>query len=328
MAFSYFLNSYHPRVGGVNGSNSSNNGSESLNLENINVNYPSFVPIETQSIDVKSFVDLACVNQPHGLKMMMSIENGKLILITGKNKGLFRELKHKIRGRDALSHRYKATLDWPDNNTAFRKLWVDRQQRLCAEVFYNKKSHNVLLQLNPKQYDQNLMDNERQYSLPLSISINSLKQENSEYNLSSKLFEIQLKSGEKADVTFDKPCGNSVQLNVGGSTSSIKLPISRDEEIIDVKPCGECLQVAVSKTGSKKKNEFYTSILLRLLYMEAVLLSFLQVHQLLLRIIQTITVNILLMPIHLLVINIYISVIIFCHGITGLTVVSIESLVG
>ncbi|MDE1241104.1 hypothetical protein [Vibrio aestuarianus] len=260
MTCSYFLNSHRPCVGGGKGSNSSNNGSESLNLENNNVNYPSFVPIETQSIDVKSFVDLACVNQPHGLKMMMSIENGKLILITGKNKGFLRELKHKIRGRDALSHRYKATLDWPDNNITFRKLWVDRQQRLCAEVFYDNKSHNVLLQLNPKQYDQNLMENKSQYSLPLSISINSLQQKNSEYNLSSGLFEIQLKSGEKADVTFDKPCGNSVKLNVGGSTSSIKLPISRDEKIIDVKPCGECLQVAVSKTGSKKKRILYINL--------------------------------------------------------------------
>ncbi|NGZ15404.1 hypothetical protein HGG78_16885 [Vibrio aestuarianus] len=234
-------------------SNPSNNGyKRALNLKNINVNCLAFDPIKTQSIDVKSFVDLACVNQAHGLKMMMSIQDGKLTLITGKNKGLLREIKHQIRGRDALSHRYKATLDWPDNNISFRKLWVNRQQRLCAEVICQGQSHNVLLQLNPNQYNQDLMVDNSQCSFPLSISINSLQQDNSEYNLSSESFKIQLKSGEKADVTFDKNDCNSVQLKVGKSIKSFTLPMSYDEKIIDVKPCGNWLQVAISKDNERR----------------------------------------------------------------------------
>lgn len=234
-------------------SNPSNNGyKRALNLKNINVNCLAFDPIKTQSIDVKSFVDLACVNQAHGLKMMMSIQDGKLTLITGKNKGLLREIKHQIRGRDALSHRYKATLDWPDNNISFRKLWVNRQQRLCAEVICQGQSHNVLLQLNPNQYNQDLMVDNSQCSFPLSISINSLQQDNSEYNLRSESFKIQLKSGEKADVTFDKNDCNSVQLKVGKSIKSFTLPMSCDEKIIDVKPCGNWLQVAISKDNERR----------------------------------------------------------------------------
>lgn len=243
----------HSCVGGSLDSNPSNNGyKRALNLENLNVNCLAFDPIKTQSIDVKSFVDLACVNQAHGLKMMMSIQDGKLTLITGKNKGLLREIKHQIRGRDALSHRYKATLDWPDNNISFRKLWVNRQQRLCAEVICQGQSHNVLLQLNPNQYNQDLMVDNSQCSFPLSISINSLQQDNSEYNLSSESFKIQLKSGEKADVTFDKNDCNSVRLKVGESIKYFTLPMSCDEKIIDVKPCGNWLQVAISKDNEKR----------------------------------------------------------------------------
>ncbi|MDE1331364.1 hypothetical protein [Vibrio aestuarianus] len=245
-----FLRSY---VGGSLDSNPSNNGyKRALNLENLNVNCLAFDPIKTQSIDVKSFVDLACVNQAHGLKMMMSIQDGKLTLITGKNKGLLREIKHQIRGRDALSHRYKATLDWPDNNISFRKLWVNRQQRLCAEVICQGQSHNVLLQLNPNQYNQDLMVDNSQCSFPLSISINSLQQDNSEYNLSSESFKIQLKSGEKADVTFDKNDCNSVRLKVGESIKYFTLPMSCDEKIIDVKPCGNWLQVTISKDNERR----------------------------------------------------------------------------
>ncbi|CAH8190273.1 hypothetical protein L9X50_13725 [Vibrio aestuarianus] len=243
----------HSFVGRSLDSNPSNNGyKRALNLENLNVNCLAFDPIKTQSIDVKSFVDLACVNQAHGLKMMMSIQDGKLTLITGKNKGLLREIKHQIRGRDALSHRYKATLDWPDNNISFRKLWVNRQQRLCAEVICQGQSHNVLLQLNPNQYNQDLMVDNSQCSFPLSISINSLQQDNSEYNLSSESFKIQLKSGEKADVTFDKNDCNSVRLKVGESIKYFTLPMSCDEKIIDVKPCGNWLQVSISKDNERR----------------------------------------------------------------------------
>ncbi|CAH8238543.1 hypothetical protein [Vibrio aestuarianus] len=230
-----------------------NSSSEkTLNLNDIKIKRVSFEPIKTKSINAKNFVDLACVNQAHGLKMMMSIQDGKLTLITGKNKGLLREIKHQIRGRDALSHRYKATLDWPDNNISFRKLWVNRQQRLCAEVICQGQSHNVLLQLNPNQYNQDLMVDNSQCSFPLSISINSLQQDNSEYNLSSESFKIQLKSGEKADVTFDKNDCNSVRLKVGESIKYFTLPMSCDEKIIDVKPCGNWLQVTISKDNERR----------------------------------------------------------------------------
>lgn len=240
--------------------NDSNGSTGVLNPENPidrKVNRISFVPTDTQSIDVKSFVDLACVNQAHGLKMMISIQDGKLTLITGKNKGLIRELNHKTRGDDALSHRYKATLDLPGNNISFKKLWVDHQQRLCGEVSYKdqnntNKSCNVLLQLKSQQCNQELVDINGQCDFPLSVSINFLEQKDSEYDPSSESFKIQLKSGEKADVTFDKNDCNSVQLKVGKSIKSFTLPMSYDEKIIDVKPCGNWLQVAISKDNERR----------------------------------------------------------------------------
>ncbi|MBF4290379.1 hypothetical protein, partial [Vibrio anguillarum] len=62
---------------------------------NENENGLMFNPIRPDTISAQHFVDLTSVDQPHGLKMMASIQDGKLILITGKNRGLLREMWHR-----------------------------------------------------------------------------------------------------------------------------------------------------------------------------------------------------------------------------------------
>ena len=241
-----------------------NSSSEkTLNLNDIKINRVSFKPITTKSIDAKHFVDLACVDQPSGLKMMMSIEKGKLILIAAKNRGLIRYLRHlgtKYLTNDKVKHScYGGTLDWPDNDIVFERLWVDRQQRLCARVKYrNQSRHNVLLKLNPRPFDQIFSKTDgSECNFPLSISIHSLESNDSEYAPTPRSVKIQLKSGKDANVTFDK---SLVTLKLGESIEHLTLPISRDEKIEDIKPCGEWLQVAISQNTDKKSRILYINI--------------------------------------------------------------------
>lgn len=53
-----------------------------------------FKHVDPKDIEAKNFVDLCCVDQHGGLKMMASIQDGKLALICGRNRGLLRHLWH------------------------------------------------------------------------------------------------------------------------------------------------------------------------------------------------------------------------------------------
>lgn len=242
-----------------------NSSSEkTLNLNDIKIKRVSFEPIKTKSINAKNFVDLACVNQAHGLKMTMSIQDGKLVLIAAKNRGFIRNLYHqctkreyKIVGAKVRHSRYKGTLDWSNNDIVFKRLWVDRQQSLCAEVNYQNQSHYVLLKLKSRPFNQTLNKDGSECNFPLSVSINSLESNDIKYAPTSGSVEIQLKSGKDAKVTFDE---RLVTLKLGGSIKHLTLPISRDEKIEDIKPCGECLQVAISKKTDKKSRILYINI--------------------------------------------------------------------
>ena len=109
----------------------------SSSIHSLNTSMPSevmshssnitFQPVKRRDIEAKNFVDLTCMDNSHGLKMMVSIKNGQLVLLAGKNKGLLRQARHYLSSK---SNYFQLQLITPKNVNEFKELWLGDDGKL------------------------------------------------------------------------------------------------------------------------------------------------------------------------------------------------------
>ncbi|ASU22413.1 hypothetical protein CCZ37_07330 [Vibrio qinghaiensis] len=194
-----------------------------------------FNPICREDISAQNFVDLTCVEQHHGLKMMASIQNGQIILIAGKNRGFLREIWRHRPFHHRKADCFFAPIELPDKH--FTHLWVDKHGNL--QVVYNNintgNTYPASLKLEPK-----LTGNTNQILVETHIKANP----DQKMINGNPLVKLTLKDGVETQVSIDPL--NSQRLSITGSKEQLPLPLSTGEYIQHIKPCGKWLQVVIA----------------------------------------------------------------------------------
>lgn len=165
----------------------------SPNHQHKNENELKFSPICQDAINTQHFVDLTSVDQHHGLKMMASIEDGKLILITGKNRGLLREIWNRRPLHHRKSDYLSATIETPDKK--FTQLWIDKNQNLKA-IYKDVNTGNAYccrINLMPKFTNQG----------QLAVDVHTSASSNTEMIADTLLVKLILKGEQEVNVKVD-----------------------------------------------------------------------------------------------------------------------------
>ncbi|MFW7525788.1 hypothetical protein ACODM8_16850 [Vibrio ostreicida] len=205
----------------------------------------TFTPVTREEIDAKHFVDLTSVDDNRGLKMMASLKGGKLVLVSGKNKGLLREIWHHR--SSSKPNYYQAEVDTPD--TQFTRLWIGRDLKLHARYKDTKtgNEHHCILKLNG-QFTENMSAdfNVRVDKTPVQGGDNVCVDEASDEAAST----ITLKDQIPAKVFLL----DSRHLVIGEEKKvRLNLRLSSDDVIESIKPCGPYLQVAIERTNKTQR---------------------------------------------------------------------------
>ncbi|MCX9560634.1 hypothetical protein IG557_17515 [Vibrio cholerae] len=214
-----------------------------------------FSPICQDAINTQHFVDLTSVDQHHGLKMMASIEDGKLILITGKNRGLLREIWNRRPLHHRKSDYLSATIETPDKK--FTQLWIDKNQNLKA-IYKDVNTGNAYccrINLMPKFTDQG----------QLAVDVHTSASSNNDMIDGTLLVKLILKDDQEVNVMVDP--SNPRRLCVDSDRAFLALPLSKQEYIQHIKPCGKWLQLAIATIGKNTGGQ-------RIIYLDSQHLEF------------------------------------------------------
>ncbi|ASF94139.1 hypothetical protein [Vibrio anguillarum] len=205
---------------------------------NENENGLMFNPIRPDTISAQHFVDLTSVDQPHGLKMMASIQDGKLILITGKNRGLLREMWHRRPFHHRKADYLFAPIEIP--NKRITQLWIDKKQNLQAVYtdITTGNTHCSHIKLMPKLTSQGQLVVDVHTSANTEVTLGSDN---------TPPVTLMLKGEQEADVKIDAL--NNRRLSVASGKAQLAPPLSDQEYIQHIKPCGKWLQVTIATIG-------------------------------------------------------------------------------
>ena len=201
-----------------------------------------FEPVKCGDIEAKHFVDLTSMDKHHGLKMMASIKNGSLVLLTGKNKGVLRTVSHKILSK---KKHFQLNLKTPSDVKAFTELWIgsDGDLHACYTTSAGgDEEYHATVNISGQFIDDSLQKR-------FEVKINKKPEE-------SFVPTMILKDGNRVTVTrsdtkqeyyVDDQDGNRALLNLKG------LNLSQHENIQHIKPCGAHLQVTIKDNQSRQK---------------------------------------------------------------------------
>lgn len=209
-----------------------------------------FKHVDPKDIEAKNFVDLCCVDQHGGLKMMASIQDGKLALICGRNRGLLRHLWHLRPFHHGKSAHALALIEDEElHDKVFTHLWVDRRNQLQVIYQQNGNTYSANLFLTPKLIYEN-----NQLAVDIRLSPNHGAGSPIGRDGQQVPVKLLLKHGVEVNVTVDHE--DPRRLSVADGKAYVPLPLSSDETVQNIKPCGSWLQVSVLKSN-KKQRIFY-----------------------------------------------------------------------
>ncbi|NOH73045.1 hypothetical protein F0225_17130 [Vibrio pectenicida] len=234
----------------------------SSSIHSLNTSMPSevmshssnitFQPVKRRDIEAKNFVDLTCMDNSHGLKMMVSIKNGQLVLLAGKNKGLLRQARHYLSSK---SNYFQLQLITPKNVNEFKELWLGDDGKLHtlfttpndgAEQY--RGTVNIVGQFAG---DMKSDSSQRSYDVIVVKDLESCK--------TQVVPTIALKDGSLVKVfKSDSGQGYSVCDNIGNcAVLNLKgLKLSQSESVEHIKPCGSYLQVTIKSDDNNQKIKY------------------------------------------------------------------------
>ncbi|MEZ8630327.1 hypothetical protein AB6D56_07270 [Vibrio lentus] len=203
-----------------------------------------FTPVKRREIEAKHFIDLTSVDDHHGLKMMLSLRKGKLVLITGKNKGLLREFLHQR--SFSKPNYYQAEVRTPDAH--FSRLWVGHDNKLHAcyrDTKTGNERHCILKLIG--EFTENL----RAEGAGFNVRVDKTPAQADVKGTPTESCSVIMLKGE----TPTKVILASPRELVIGEEESVKLDLrlSSNEYITSIKPCGSTLQVVIESATKVSK---------------------------------------------------------------------------
>ncbi|GLT17460.1 hypothetical protein GCM10007938_12370 [Vibrio zhanjiangensis] len=229
--------------------NSSNNPAQS---EAASISASStFQPVNRQDIEAKHFVDLTCMDNNHGLKMMASIKGGRLVLISGKNKGLLRKIRHSVSSK---SNYFQLQLATPSNVKNFTELWVGNDGKLHAcyttPTSGADQYHGIVDISGGFTSDMKVESIQERYKVTVKIAADDVT-----HSKSLPDSTVILKGGVTANVVWsENERQYRVECNEHSALLNLKgLELFSGKPFEHIKSCGSHLQVTLKDDHNKEK---------------------------------------------------------------------------